>query len=322
LATVRILRSTTAGNVPSSLVSGQIAINEGDGKLFYRNSSGVVTQLPTGGGGATEVYEYATPASFPATGAASTLYVDKDRGRVFRWDTTVYVETGPVGGVPVGGSSSASDLTTGTLADARLSGNVVLTTDARLSDAREWSASTVTQADAEAGVATARAAFTVQRVWQAIAAWWAASAAKAKLDGVASGATANQTDAHLLNRANHTGTQPYSTLTGTPTLGTVAALDIPASGNASSAQVVVGSDTRLSDARSPVSHAASHAAAGADALSLSASQIVSGVLAAARLASGTASSATYLRGDQTWASIAGGAAPEDDQAILAGQVFS
>lgn len=45
MATVRILRSTTAGNVPSSLVSGQIAINEGDGKLFYRNGAGVVTQI-------------------------------------------------------------------------------------------------------------------------------------------------------------------------------------------------------------------------------------------------------------------------------------
>lgn len=41
--TVRILRSTTAAAVPSALVSGQIAINEADGKLFYRNSAGVVT---------------------------------------------------------------------------------------------------------------------------------------------------------------------------------------------------------------------------------------------------------------------------------------
>jgi len=48
--TVRILRSTTAGNTPASLVSGQIAINEADGKLFYRNGSGVVTALATGGG--------------------------------------------------------------------------------------------------------------------------------------------------------------------------------------------------------------------------------------------------------------------------------
>ena len=45
-------------------------------------------------------------------------------------------------------------------------------TDARLSDAREWSADTVSQAEAEAGTATTRRAFTALRVFQAIAAWW------------------------------------------------------------------------------------------------------------------------------------------------------
>lgn len=43
MATVRILRSTTAAATPGSLVSGQIAINEADGVLFYRNGSGAVT---------------------------------------------------------------------------------------------------------------------------------------------------------------------------------------------------------------------------------------------------------------------------------------
>lgn len=37
---------------------------------------------------------------------------------------------------------------------------------------------------------------------------------KAKLDGIEEGATANATDAYLLNRANHTGTQPISTVAG------------------------------------------------------------------------------------------------------------
>ena len=45
MATVRILRSTTASATPSALVSGQIAINETDGKLFYRNGSGAVAQF-------------------------------------------------------------------------------------------------------------------------------------------------------------------------------------------------------------------------------------------------------------------------------------
>ncbi len=63
-----------------------------------------------------------------------------------------------------------------------------------------------------------------------------------KLSGIASGATANDTDANLKNRANHTGTQAastitglatvattgaYSNLSGLPTLGTIAALSYP-----------------------------------------------------------------------------------------------
>lgn len=46
MATVRILRSTTTGNTPGSLVTGQLAINEADGTLYYRNLSGVSTPLP------------------------------------------------------------------------------------------------------------------------------------------------------------------------------------------------------------------------------------------------------------------------------------
>lgn len=44
--------------------------------------------------------------------------------------------------------------------------------DARLTDAREWTADTVTEAEAEAGTATTRRAWTAQRVRQAIVAWW------------------------------------------------------------------------------------------------------------------------------------------------------
>jgi hypothetical protein len=44
--------------------------------------------------------------------------------------------------------------------------------DPRLSDAREWTAATIEQAEAETGTATTRRAFTAQRVRQAIVAWW------------------------------------------------------------------------------------------------------------------------------------------------------
>jgi len=45
-------------------------------------------------------------------------------------------------------------------------------TDARLSDAREWTATEITQVEAEAGTSTIARKFTALRVRQAIVAWW------------------------------------------------------------------------------------------------------------------------------------------------------
>jgi hypothetical protein len=46
------------------------------------------------------------------------------------------------------------------------------------------------------------------------------TAQETKLAGIQAGATANQTDAYLLDRANHTGTQSVSTITGLATVAT------------------------------------------------------------------------------------------------------
>lgn len=183
---------------------------------------------------------------------------------------SVDITPADIGASAVGHTHSASEIASGTLSDLRLSGNVVLTADARLSDAREWSAGTISQADAEAGVSTARQAFTALRVFQAIAAWWAGSAAKAKLDGIASGATANSTDAQLRDRSTHTGSQAISTVSGLQaaldgkaelahshsgsdiTSGTVAYARLPVGSTALT--VCAGDDSRLSDARAPLSH--------------------------------------------------------------------
>lgn len=52
-----------------------------------------------------------------------------------------------------------------------------------------------------------------------------------------------------------------STLTNA---GTAATRNVPASGNASSSEVVLGSDTRLANSRTPTSHSSSHQIGGAD----------------------------------------------------------
>lgn len=61
----------------------------------------------------------------------------------------------------------------------------------------------------------------------------------------------SQDGSFYLNRTNHTGTQPYTTITG---LGTVATLNVASSGDAAAGEVVKGSDTRLTDPRAPTSH--------------------------------------------------------------------
>ena len=45
MAVVKILRSTTPGQAPAALASGQIAINEADGNLFWRDGAGAVRSL-------------------------------------------------------------------------------------------------------------------------------------------------------------------------------------------------------------------------------------------------------------------------------------
>lgn len=112
---------------------------------------------------------------------------------------------------------TAADLNVGTTA-----GTVCAGDDSRLSDSREWTASTISQAEAEAGISTTRRAFTAERVFQAIAAWWTtitASALRSKAD-----------------------------------LGDSATRNVGTTGGT----VCAGDDSRLSNSRTPTAHAASH----------------------------------------------------------------
>ena len=72
------------------------------------------------------------------------------------------------------------------------------------------------------------------------------AADKTKLDGVASGATANSPDATLLDRANHTGTQAGSTITGAytaagMTMATARLLGRSTAGSGAAEEVAIGS---------------------------------------------------------------------------------
>jgi hypothetical protein len=95
-------------------------------------------------------------------------------------------------------------------------------------------------------------------------------------------------------------------------LGSASTKSVPASGNAASAQVVLGSDTRLSDARSPTAHASSHALGGSDPIAA-----FTGASSGAAGAPGVVPApsagfqAKFLRGDATWADAPSGGSASD-----------
>lgn len=122
-------------------------------------------------------------------------------------------------------------------------GTFVVTTDARLSDSREWSASTVTQAEAEAGSSTTRRAFTAERVFQAIAAWWDDSSAKVSLDAL---------DGH--SHGNITNDGKVGSTANIPLITTTDGLIVAGSFGTAANTFCEGNDSRLSDSRDPTTH--------------------------------------------------------------------
>jgi hypothetical protein len=92
-------------------------VNQGDGRIFFRSAAGAVATFSS-------IASFATTASFPAVGLSSVLYLASDTSRLHQFVGGVYVEVGVSGGGGGSGGSattSASDLTSGTLPDARLS---------------------------------------------------------------------------------------------------------------------------------------------------------------------------------------------------------
>ena len=70
----------------------------------------------------------------------------------------------------------------------------------------------------------------------------------------------------LAGKAPVSHTHTKANITDLGTIGTAAAKDVPPSGNASTAQVVMGNDSRLTDTRVPIVHVSTHQPGGSDPL--------------------------------------------------------
>ena len=105
---VRNPYSNTAGNTPSSLGNGVLAVNQSDGRLFYRSAAGAVTTFSS-------IASFATTAAFPAVGLANVLYLSSDSSRAYQFSSGVYVEVGVSGG-------GLADLLDGSVTNAKIQG--------------------------------------------------------------------------------------------------------------------------------------------------------------------------------------------------------
>lgn len=204
--------------LPASVfsVSGSPVTNTGtlSGSLVAQASNRVWAG-PSTGADAAPTFRALVAADMPATAVTPGSYGSASQVAQFTVDAagrltssanvSISITAGQVGGL--GSAALAATTDFATAAQGTLAASAIQPGNPALSDAREWSAPTIAQADAEAGTATDRRAWTAERVRQAIEAWWqAATSALGKALATATDAPAARALLGLGTLATQSGT--------------------------------------------------------------------------------------------------------------------
>lgn len=87
---IKIKNSGTANTAPTSLETGELAINYADGKIYYKNASNAIVEFSTAGAGGSGVTVSQTPPVSPSEG---DLWFESDTGKTFIYYDSFWVET-------------------------------------------------------------------------------------------------------------------------------------------------------------------------------------------------------------------------------------
>ena len=201
-----------------------------------------------------DVLEYSSLSAFPATGESGKIYIALDTNKTYRWSGTTYVEIseslalgetsstayrGDRGKTAYNHATDSSRLTTATASGlykvaSTVQGHIASLTAVEKSDITALGIPSENTTYSDATQSTHGLMSTTD---------------KTKLDGIASGAEVN-----VQSDWNQTTNTADDYIKNKPTLGTAAAKNIPTTGDASTTEVVLGNDSRLSDSRTPTSH--------------------------------------------------------------------
>jgi hypothetical protein len=169
--------------------------NGGDGaQIAYSNLSG----LPSLGGAA--ALSVGTTAGTVAAGDDSRLS-DARTPTAHNQAASTISDSTTAGRALLTAADAAAQRTSLGLGTAAITAATDYATAAQGTDSREWTASTVSQAEAEAGTVTTRRAWTAERVRQAIVAWWATVSGSLASSGAITSSGLTMSTARLLGRS-------------------------------------------------------------------------------------------------------------------------
>lgn len=106
---IQLKKSGLTGNVPASLVHGELALNYADGKLFYKHANGSIASISTGSGSVTNSFATvnANSSLILATSSTDTLSIVPGNNITITTDT--FNKTITINSTATGGSGDGTD---------------------------------------------------------------------------------------------------------------------------------------------------------------------------------------------------------------------